>query len=134
MLYSLFFCSNLTIKTAVNSICLGTCSYLFFMPPYRLAGAKVVNFFYLTRKKIRFFIFFLKASFSILLRLAKVEPLFKLHKFYFAFLFSDFNERLLQCGCKTNTSFGFSYYFFMFFFAFVLIRWFDVFYYVNFFD
>ena len=29
--YSLFFCSNISVKTAVNSICLGTCLILFLV-------------------------------------------------------------------------------------------------------
>ena len=50
--YSLFFCFEISFKTAVNSICLGTYSSLFF-PPFVVSqsGCKSSNSF-LTGKKI----------------------------------------------------------------------------------
>ena len=80
--YSLFFCFEISFKTAVNSICLGTCSSCFsfrfsLVKVFLEAGAKVKLVFLTGKKILKFFleIFYLFAS-GFLINLSRNFSLF----------------------------------------------------------
>ena len=132
--YSYSICPNLSIKTAVNSICLGTCSAFFSLFDCLSKRVQKQLFFFnwqeifevfFEKFIFRFLLFFSSACQGTLhvLRGAKVSHVFKSHKLFLIFFENKFStlihltcqcfkERTRCCGCKSSAFIRFDHDFF----------------------
>jgi len=103
--YSYFICFKISLKTAVNSICLGTCSSFLLSASLSISGCKS-SYSFFNRQELfevflkififAFLLFFLSVCQGTLhvLRGAKVSSTFESHKLFLIFFENKFSPQI----------------------------------------